>query len=200
MMALPILLVGSLNDRQRCLHISHWVDASSRNNFKLYSGNRSAHGIARAMLAGTRTKPSKNQVEGGVRTRGLSALWQEQAAKLEAQPFHMLTPLGGSFNFDPRGAWTGIDAGYSPNDQNHAVAASPVVEILAALGLEHTRPDEFNPSQVRYAVWSSLLPPILARPALAGGRLAIPMRIYHFTLGSSGKNKVVTFAQEEMNP
>ena len=31
-------------------------------------------------------------------------------------------------------AWTGIDAGYSPNDQGHGLAASPVVEILAARG------------------------------------------------------------------
>ena len=52
--------------------------------------------------------------------------------------------MGGSFNFDPRGAWTAIDAGYSPNEHKHAVEASPVVEFLAAWGLEHARPDEFD--------------------------------------------------------
>ena len=61
--------------------------------------------------------------------------------------------MGGSFNFDPRGAWTAIDAGYSLNDQGHQVDASPVVEFLAAWGLENARPDEFATRQVRYAAW-----------------------------------------------
>jgi CRISPR-associated protein Csx14 len=197
-MALPILLVGLLNDQKYSVHLGHWADASSRNNFKLYSGNRSAADIARAMLLGTREKPKKKQNEGEVRTRGVSALWQEHGEELTAHPFDVLTPIGGSFNFDPRGAWTGIDAGYSPNDQKHGVAASPVVEILAALGLEHARPDEFDTRRVRYAVWGSMLSPVFARAALAGARLAIPLRLFHFTLDLSGKNKVVTFAQEEI--
>lgn len=43
------------------LEITHWADGSSRNDFKLYAGNRSAAGIARAMLLGTREKPGKGQ-------------------------------------------------------------------------------------------------------------------------------------------
>jgi CRISPR-associated protein Csx14 len=63
--------------------------------------------------------------------------------------------------------------------------------------VEHARPDEYDTRQVRYAVWGALLPPLLARPALAGAPLAVPMRRFRFRLDLSGKNKLVTFAQEE---
>jgi CRISPR-associated protein Csb3 len=196
-MALPIRLMGRSHGRTHCLDVSHWSDASSRNAFKLYAGNRSAAGIACAMLSGTRDKPKRGQKEGDVKTLGVSAMWNQQRDKLEQDPFGILTTVGGSFNFDPRGAWTGIDAGYSPNKQQHGIAASPVVEILAAIGLEHARPDEYDTRQVRYAVWGWLLGPMLARPALAGAIPAVPRRIFSFELDLSGKNKVVTFAQEE---
>lgn len=197
-MSLPIRLLGSLNGAQVSIHLGHWADGSSRNDFKLYSGNRSAADIGRAMLWGTCKKTKKRQSEGDVKTLGVRLLLKEYGPKLVEKPFDMLTPMGGSFNFDPRGAWTGIDAGYSPNDQKHSVAASPVVEILAALGLEHARPDEFERGRVRYAAWGCLLPPSLARAAVGGSRLAIPLRLFTFVLDYSGKNKVVTFAQESI--
>ncbi len=166
-----------------------------------------AQGYARRLLVssylsdatlGTREKPKKNQALGDVKTRGLRALWKEQCAELVAQPFDVLTPVAGTFNFDARGAWTGIDAGYSPNDQKHGVATSPTVEILAAIGLENARPDEFKPREVRYGVWGVLLPPALARPALGGASLPIPIRRFRFTLDRPSQySKVVTFAQED---
>lgn len=195
--ALPIRLVGSGSWAALEICIGHWADSSSRSDFKLYSGNRSAAGIARAMLDGTREKPTKRGSEGDVRTRGLKALWSERASELQQDPFGVVTPIGGSFNFDPRGAWTTIDAGYSPNDQKHGVFASPVVEILAAIGLEHARPDEYETRRVRYAVWGCFLPPLLARPVLAGASLPVPKRLFSFDLALAGKNKVITFAREE---
>jgi CRISPR-associated protein Csb3 len=178
--------------------LSHWADGSSRNEFKLYAGNRSAHSIACAMLIGTREKPRKGQSFGDVKTRGIAALWSECPDELTAKPFDTLTLMGGSFNFDPHGAWTALDAGYSPNKhKHHGVAASPVVEILSAWGLEHARPDEFKTRQVRYGAWGGLVPPILARPALSGVGVALPIRRFRFVLDLAGKNKVVTYAQEE---
>ena len=135
-----------------------------------------------------------------MKTHGLQALWRGDSKALEGNPFGIVTPMGGSYNFDPRGAWTGIDAGYSPNDQKHGIAASPAVEILAAMGLEHARPYEFETRKVRYGVWGCLLAPLLARPALGAVPLPFPMRRFVFELDLSGKNKVVTFAQEETNP
>jgi CRISPR-associated protein Csb3 len=195
-MALPIRLELG---KDLAIELGHWADGSRRNAFKLYSGNRSAYSIACAMLHGTRKKPGKKQKVGDVNTQGIDTLWQLSRDDLLAKPFDVLTLMGGSFNFDPRGAWTALDAGYSPNQHKHGIAASPVVEILAALGLENARPEEYETRQVRYTAWSSLVQPILARPLLAGSTIAVPVRRFRFVLDLSGKNKVVTFAQEETN-
>lgn len=194
--SLPVRL---LDDGHR-LTVSHWADGSSRNNFKLYSGNRSAKRIASQMLQGVRAKPKRNRSIGYLKNRGLQQIWQEQREALLKAPFGVVTPMGGSFNFDPRGAWTAIDAGYSPNTQKDGIAASPVVEILATIGLEHARPGQYETRKVRYAVWGNPLPPMLGRAALAGAHLKLPMRRFEFELALSGKNKVTTFAQEETQP
>jgi CRISPR-associated protein Csb3 len=196
-MSLPIRLGGG---NRRAIELGHWADGSSRESFKLYSGNRSADQIARAMLLGTCAKPKKNQQIREIKTKGIAQLWEEQRKLLLERPYHVLTPMGGSFNFDPRGAWTAIDAGYSPNEHDHLVEASPVVEFLAAWGLESARPDEFETRKVRYVAWGLPLPPILARAALCGVIAALPLRYFHFELHLSGKNKVVTFAESEHRP
>jgi len=200
-MALPILIGGG---NRPTVALGHWADGSSRESFKLYAGNRSADKIARAMMKGVRKKPSKSQKQkgepGDLKAKGIAQLWEEERTNLIDWPFHILTPMGGSFNFDPRGAWTAIDAGYSPNEHKHTVEASPVVEFLAAWGLEHARPEEFDTRQVRYTAWGTLLPPILAQAALTGAIPSLPMRHFRFKLGMSGKNKVVTFAELETQP
>jgi len=194
--ALPIQLV----DAGHRLTVSHWADRSSRDGFKLYSGNRSARLVATQMLQGVRGKSRNSQSSGDPRHRGLQQLWQEQRDALLEAPFDVVTSMGGSFNFDPRGACTAINTGYSPNTQKDGIAASPVVEILAAIGLEHARPDQYETRKVRYAVWRHPLPPMLGRAALAGADLKLPMRRFEFELELSGKNKVTTFAQEEHQP
>ena len=195
--AMPVQITGQNNGNTFKIILTHWADDSSRDTFKLYSGNRSAQGIVRAMLTGTRDRPKKGQNRGDLKTKGVAQLWEDQCDEMIRQPFDIITPMGGSFNFDPRGAWTAIDAGYSPNNQGHQVAASPVVEILAAWGLENARPYIFGTHQVRYAAWSDILPPALARIVIAGGIEILPQKRFYFKLGISGKNKVVTFAQEE---
>jgi CRISPR-associated protein Csx14 len=194
-MTLPVRLTHA----GQGLNITHWADGSSRNDFKLYAGNRSAARIAQAMLMGTREKPRKGQKVGELKAKGIRTLWEEDDQCLVRHPFDVLTPMGGSFNFDPRGAWTALDAGYSPNDQKHGVAASPVVELLAAIGLEHARPIEDHETRiVRYALWRELLSPSLARPALSGARFGVALRTFQFNVAFSGKNKVITFAEEEI--
>jgi CRISPR-associated protein Csx14 len=200
-MALPIRLIAGNGSP---IDLGHWADGSTRDSFKLYAGNRSAHGIARAMLTGVRKKPTAGQRANGepgdLKAKGVRQLWETDRARLIAAPFDVVTPMGGSFNFDPRGAWTAIDAGYSPNEHKHPIESSPVVEFLAAWGLEHGRPDEFSLRQVRYGAWGAMLPAMLARAALAGSLRTVPLRLFRFDLELSGKNKVVTFAQEEPRP
>jgi len=126
-MALPIRIGGG---NWPIIDLDHWADGSSRDSFKLYAGNRSADRIARAMLKGVRKKPTGQQradgQAGDLKTKGVMQLWQENRTALIQAPFDVLTPMGGSFNFDPRGAWTAIDAGYSPNEHKHAIQASPM--------------------------------------------------------------------------
>lgn len=196
-LALPIRLGGG---NRPVVELGHWTDQSERENFKLYSGNRSAFTIARGMLSGTRQKPTKKQKDAGaagdLKSKGVAQLWEDDRQRLIDDPLNCMTPMGGSFNFDPRGAWTAIDAGYSPNDQKHRIVASPVVEILAAWGLEHGRPER-DRRHVRYAAWSGRLPPALARVAMAGAIPSLEARCFRFDLAVSGKNSVVTFAEQE---
>lgn len=104
-MALPIRIGGG---NMPVIELGHWADGSSRNNFKLYAGNRSADKIACAMLKGVRKKATgkqkANRQPGDLKTKGVRQLWEEDRAALTAAPFAILTPMGGSFNFDPRGA------------------------------------------------------------------------------------------------
>lgn len=186
--ALPVQLA---HDGRR-LNVSHWADGSSREPFKLYSGNRSARLIASNMIEAVR------------------ALWTTEQANLLKAPLDVVMPIKGKFNFDPRAGWVAIDAGYSPKEQGHGVDASPVVELLAAIGLEHTRPmivvttdaglRKTLYGKATYAVWGQPLPPMLARAALVGAGLNLPKRAFIFDLRASGKNKITTFAQEETQP
>jgi CRISPR-associated protein Csb3 len=173
----------ALRNVNASIEINHWCDGSSRDPLKLYSGNRSACDIALAMLRGAGDSV------------GLSQLWYKQRKDLLENPFGVVAPMRGRFNFDSRGGWMGIDAGYSLNDQKHVIDASPVVELLAALGLSNARPLKDGASY-RYAAWKGILPPILARAALGAIDVAVPLRIFSFRLVSSGRNKIVTFARE----
>lgn len=179
------------------LTIFHWADGSSLPSFKLYAGNRSSLSIAQAMLFGTRSKPSKKFPEGQQQNLGLQQLWAARADELREAPFGVLTPMGGCFNFDPRAGWTGLDAGYSPNDQNHLMASSPIVEILAAIGLNYARPLNVKQRVNRYGAWKGLLPLQLARAALGAAPVVSNLRVFEFELAMSGKNKIVTFAKEQ---
>ncbi len=190
-MTLPIVLHGT---NGMTVRLDHWTDGSSRDEFKLYAGNRSAMSIATAMLKGAVTKAGK------VKTHGVAQLWVSYRAQMSVDPFGTLSAMGGSFNFDPRGVWTAIDAGYSPNDHKHVVMASPLVEILAAWGLEHARPAEISTRLYRYGVWGEVLPPQLARAALGCGFATTVQRRFRFPLDLSGKNKVICYATEETTP
>ncbi len=183
--SLPI----SLKDTQhRTAFLSHWADGGVDDTFKLYAGNRSAQKIANDML------------------REIAALWHQDSQSLCRDPLNRLCSMGGSFNIDPRGAWMGLDVGYSINDLKNVkeleqkVVASPVVELLAAWGLQNTRPSELKLRQYRYAVWNEWLPPQLARPALSGQLALTQQRHYQFALDLSGKNKIVCYAIQENKP
>ncbi|WP_165786280.1 type I-U CRISPR-associated protein Cas8c [Methylomonas sp. Kb3] len=183
--SLPILLRDATGHSAL---LSHWADGGVDETFKLYAGNRSAQKIANDML------------------REITTLWNTRHDALLLDPLNVLCSMGGSFNFDPRGAWMGLDVGYSINDLKSVkeleqkVVASPVVELMAAWGLQNARPFELSLRQYRYAVWNDWLPPQLARPALSGQLPMARKRQYQFALDLSGKNKIVCYAIQENTP
>jgi CRISPR-associated protein Csb3 len=159
--------------------LSCWCDGSSRgDDFKLFAGQQQAHVIAAQMLQHIRD------------------LWQQSRQELRADPFMAIPLGGGSFKLDARKAWTALDAGYSPDKQGHLVQASPVVELLGAIGLEHARPARQDNGDYLYGVWYAPAPPVLARAALGAAWVGLPVRHYRFALSRAGQNKVVTFAEE----
>ena len=138
-------------------------------------------------------------IQGTKDTYGVTRLWESQRNEVIERPFDVLTPMRGSFNFDPRGGWTALDVGYSLDSQEHQIAASPVVEVFAAWGMENARPRDLGTRKVGYAVWGTPLPVILARAALARDISVDPTRWFEFALALSGKNKVTTFAREAVS-
>jgi CRISPR-associated protein Csb3 len=191
-MGLPIrLTLGN-----QSVEISHWTDELRRDSFKLYAGNRTAYGIANNMLNGVVKSAKKIPVE--YSTLGIRQLREGRTADFLRDPFNTLTPIGGSFNFDPRGAWTAIDTGYSPNDQKHLVSSSPFVELLSAWGLQWNRPKETEQVRsYRYWLWEEALPPNLARATFSGSLPDFGTKTFQFQLALAGKNKVVNYAEEK---
>lgn len=177
---LPIRLIGERNGDSHNFFLSHWIDGSGRDSFKLYAGGGSAHTIANNMLG-----QIKNLLQG-------------QREDIIAEPFDVLLPLKGTFNFDPRKTWTAIDTGFSPDAHNYAVTSSPITELLAACGLEHARPYK-SPSDSHiweYSIWKDPFTPMLARAALGGGNLNTHSRRFSFELKKPGKNSITTYAIE----
>ncbi|HHG88932.1 MAG TPA: hypothetical protein ENJ90_00445 [Devosia sp.] len=137
-------------------------------------------------------------------TKGVKHLYMNDQERLVNDPFNVLCDVGGSFNFDPRGGWTAIDVGFSPNELKKAelrtrVLLSPLVEIMAAWGLENARPKQITKGMYRYAVWGNALPPLLARAVLGCSMppVSVLQRRFSFSLALSGKNKVICHAIEE---
>lgn len=189
--ALPVRLQGRIGERVCQVTLGHWAEADGfgRDPFKLYAGNRSAHQIMSAMIQGQK---------GG--SGGIRALLAGRRQALLEKPFDELIEMGGSFNFDARAAWNALDAGFSLNE--HAdirVVGSPVVEVLAAWGLQNARPARNGRNEsVRYSIWRDMLPLALARPSLAGVvPTGVGTRSFVFVLGVAGRNRIVQFAEEE---
>lgn len=172
----PIRLVH----QHQTVWISHWGDtASGRDSWKTFSGQKSA-----------------TQTIADLLTRIRSA-WDTMPDRLRHNPFAVTEALPAAFNWDVRKGWTSLDYGYSPNDHNQFIVGSPLVELLTAIALEFARPgsDPHHPHG-EYAIWSDSLPPLLARPAIAGIDVGVPRRLFRFWRRKSGKTTILSYAEE----
>lgn len=95
------------------------------------------------------------------------------------------TSMKGVLSVDPRSAWTALDAGFSPNEQNLTVSTYPLIEFLAGIGLQRHRPRRDNRVWL-YDAWQTAIPSPLAPAA----RHIFPQNDttpYQFELASRGQ-------------
>lgn len=111
--------------------------------------------------------------------RSLRACAVEQVKTLAFEDlfrlFDQRVPLSGRFGFDPGAAWNALDTGFSPNEQGIEVGSSPLVELLAAVGLQRFRPRMLQDrSRFHYWTWGQPLAPLTACAAVVGALTASP--------------------------
>jgi len=180
---LPICITYAEKD---AFIIYQWCNAAMQQGLKLYSGNRSAFDIVKNMLYG--------KGRGANAIKGIYHLYKEKREEMIENPLNTMTEIGGSFNFDPRSTWDAINIGYSIDKQKQKILSSPLVEVLSLYCLQYTLPKIIK-SDIFYGVWGAFLPTSLCRVALGGNRYFCD-KVLMFRLGTSGKNKIVTYAKE----
>lgn len=170
--------------------IEHWLDSfrTGRDNFKLWAGSSGYPGAALARDA----------------ICLLSNLDDPALDRIALNPFAFSAPMSSSFNFDWRRSYIPLDSGFSPNKQPaiHMVGF-PLVELLAAAGLQNARPARLVPKNklaYRYYVSNAWLPPSLVRAVLGSDLTGCPVRGFRMYLGWPGKEnqaRCIINAEEE---
>jgi CRISPR-associated protein Csb3 len=154
---LPGVFRGRHKRKPREITFGFWADGSSRfaTTFKKSTNGASAH------------------VRLG---NALAAISQWDTESVVSDPFNRDARTESLFRLDPRGSVDPLHGGFSPDALRKGdkggldvrVATYPICELLAILGLEHARPERLDANRFAYCVWDFLLPPVLARAAIAG--------------------------------
>lgn len=182
--ALPILL----ENKERTFNVSNWLESDKREALKLFAGQQVAAKLMTNALCGDSTKKGTIGVQ--------------QLAPKPDSPF-ATGPVGGRFGYDSRGAWDALNTGSSLDEQGATLLISPVVEALAAIGLEHTRPEFISTYEIRYVVWQDKIPTSLARAVFTRPRGLLPrghFRCFRAHLGDDKQYKKCFPANEELCP
>ncbi|CAG0955940.1 hypothetical protein BURK2_00466 [Burkholderiales bacterium] len=180
--ALPI----SLESEGRKFNVSNWLVGDKREALKLFAGQQVAAKLMTNALSGDSTK------KGTVGVRQLSPA--------SSDPFET-GPVGGRFGYDARGAWDAMNTGSSLDEQGATLLVSPVVEALAVVGLEYTRPAFLSAYEIRYAVWQGKMPVSLARAVFTQPRGLVPrghFRCFRAHLGDDKQYKKCFPSTEEL--
>lgn len=183
--ALPALLVSTTHPDH--LVIDHWTDGSSRDTVKFWAGmgGYSGAAVVRDMLEQISEWPT------------------EVLAAAIDDPFNTAALQSSSLRFDLRKDYVAIDLGFTVNAHaSMGVIGYPLVEILAAIGLTHARPDRIDKLHYRYGVTGDAVPPLFARAALGGAALPFRTRRFAMTLlwpGQEGQARAISFAEEEIS-
>jgi CRISPR-associated protein Csx14 len=185
----PATLPALLTDGNTKIVIDYWGDTTVRDNAKFWAG---AGGYPGAALA-----------------RDALNLVRQQLTTSTDGLFDLAKPLSSSFRLDWRRDYIPIEVGFSPNEHGDVnMMGYPLVELLAAIGLGHARPQRLTKLEYRYGVvggtpQDGLVDPILLRAALGCARLPIPQRTFHMQLawpGQENQARCILDVVEETNP
>lgn len=169
----PATLPARLEAGGRAITIDHWGDATRRDNVKFWAGAGGYPGVALTVDA--------------------LALVRDKTETATRDPFGVTSPQSSSFRFDWRRDYVPMDAGFSPNEHGDVTMVGyPFVELLAAIGLSHARPQRLTKLDYRYGVVGSggedaFLDPVLLRAALGCSALPFPQRAFRMHLGWPGQ-------------
>lgn len=184
--ALPALLVGPGGE----IPLSSWADGShiGRDNMKFWAGAGGYSGVALTRDALDLVRP----------------LAGDGLATIATAPFAFTRPQSSSFRFDWRRDYIPLDVGFSPNDHGEVrMVGYPLVELLAAIGLQHARPLRLNKLLYRYGAWGAELPTLFARAMLGLGNPGFPIRTFTMHLGwpgQEGQARCIKDALEDTQP
>lgn len=146
----PATLPSVLRDGSGAeIPVDYWGDATKRDNVKFWAGSAGYPGAA--LL------------------RDAIELASGKMRQYANDPFSLSAPQTSSFRFDWRRDYIPVDAGFSPNKHGKlSMVGFPVVEILAAIGVTHARPERVNKLEYRYGVLGGASPrdPLFLRAAL----------------------------------
>lgn len=132
----PIIL--NINKRQ--FYLNWWLNYNETESscLKLWSGQGSPYNIFSKLL---------------------------ESAVLDGGFIDYHVPLSGSrFGFDYRSAWTALDLGYSPNNENEKTSVRVLVELLCAVGLQeyvyafNLRDNGKRAREIEYRLWTVYIP------------------------------------------
>lgn len=173
---------------RRALMIDVWGDSTDRDNAKFWAGSAGYPGV-------------------GLVRDALNAV-RADMANATCDPFALSVPMSSGFRFDPRASYVPINLGYSLNaHSNQAMRGYPLVEVLAAIGLTHARPERGETKlDYRYGVISGgdmWLAPAFHRAALGAPALPFPRRAFRIRLdwpGQEGQARCITTVSEEFIP
>jgi CRISPR-associated protein Csb3 len=187
----PATLIARMHINDKTIELDYWGDDTGRDTVKFWAGSGGYPGAA--LL------------------RDAQKLLINACANIHSDPFNFSACQKSSFRFDLRRDYTALDAGFSPNDHADIIMAGyPLVEILAAIGMTHTRPWRGDwKNKLAYSYWVILLAdqnaatglPVL-RSALGSPNYPVSRRKFNITLDWPGKEgqarRIRTVSEEKM--
>ena len=187
--ASPATLPAHLEANGKAILLDYWGDATIRDNAKFWAGSGGYPGAALTLDA--------------------LQLIRDRIKEAGDNPFALSALQSSSFRFDWRRDYISLDTGFSPNDHgNIHMVGYPLVELLAAIGLSHARPQRQKKLSYRYGIVAGnrdndfLLAPIFLRAALGCAELPFSQRFFHMELGWPGQKnqaRCILDVKEEIN-